>query len=107
MRIRERIDYVPCAHPATSAPATRLDQEAVITCLQLLSGYKASSSGNGILTPVIRRVEDFGHDRFRQNAVRGRDGFSMVLRSLFGRSDAPLDDFRPVTLQGESASVAT
>lgn len=73
LSVRETVTYRP--DPAAPDSKTEFKQGAKIVAL--CGGWQK----------VKNRIEDFTADRFRQNALRGREGFEEVLemsRRVFG-----------------------
>jgi hypothetical protein len=65
LSVRETVQYTP--HPTVPESKTLFNQRAEITAL--CGGWQK----------IKNKIEAFTVDRFQQNAVKGREGFEMVL----------------------------
>lgn len=69
MLVKEYITYSP------SATATKFRQVADIGCTNFFTG---------LLTSAGRKVEEWSHARFGDNAAKGREGLLSVFDSMYG-----------------------
>lgn len=69
LRVYEEVDYVP--HPDDPLRKTLFKQEARITAF-------------GKFSKFVTKVEDWGVQRFSDNALKGKMGFDSILKQVLG-----------------------